>query len=141
MAIGDPSSLCVDGDDVVIQLREVELRMTTPQFVTFAEAVSEFLFRDFRGELDINDPNRCPEREHHELRELYRKILSGVVGGEFVPDALRWSIMSELVRRRIDPELWIDLKEQLRRAHEEIESKGSKGSKPRRTRTKSGGNP
>lgn len=129
--VSDPSSIQNEDLDVVIQLREVEIRMSFPQFVTFAEAVDRHLFccsRPNGWSVDINDPDHCPEREHHELRVVLRNLLDDALTASDhrgkkieVPEEVRFAIQSELLRRRIAPEEWVTLKGALSACNKKIE--------------------
>lgn len=123
----DPSTMFHDGGDVVIQLREVGVRMTFPQFVAMTDAAAEWLFRGCRGEKDLNDPNTCPGFEHDRLRKVVRTMLvDGVLLKAEVSEELQCAIRSELKRIVLfyddsNPFLdWKDTDEQLREAQATI---------------------
>ncbi len=139
--VSDPSSIHNDDNDVVCTFRETELRMTFSQFLGFVEAATEFVFRDLH-ETDINDPDRCPQREHHELRALLQLLMSGSaegVRGVVVPEELRLAVRHSLAAKRIDPENWRTLQEALHEQDKEIEELKDELAAPKKRRARKAG--
>jgi hypothetical protein len=101
----DPASIeSEDADEVTLQLREVELRMTFVQLLDLYEGIGAYLLRDVRS-LDLN-AERYPWQEHEKLRRIVREMLGGQIRDVEVPEAvrerLRWAIATE----SMFPEQW-----------------------------------
>jgi uncharacterized small protein (DUF1192 family) len=90
----DPSSICLDGDDVVLMLRETELRMSYMQFFELVDKCNSWIFDDMRGEKDLSgDDEQCSAAEHQRLREIVGEIVNdGAVGDVEVSDPLRQAV-------------------------------------------------
>lgn len=119
-ALPDPGLLSMEGDEVVMALRELELRMTFPQFISLQEAFSHWLFRDCTGEKDLNDKDHLPGEEHERLRKIFREIDGGQVRGVDVPKDLRWAIKARLSALKVDPDEWQGQQEELRIAEAKV---------------------
>lgn len=119
-ALSDPGALSMEGDEVVLQLRELEVRMTFGQFITLQEAFSHWLFRGCYGEKDLNDKDHIPGEEHERLRKLFREINGGQVRDVAVPDALRYAISARLNALKVDPVRWIVGRDELLAAETKV---------------------
>lgn len=118
----DPSSICLDGDDVVLQLREVEVRMTFPQFLALNEALAHWNFRGMYGEKDLNDPDHCPDREHYQLRKIVGEMVNeGCLGAVGVGDDLRNAMRHALSENCITFVKWRWQEDVIQTLNEEIE--------------------
>lgn len=132
-------SLCLDGDDVVLQLREVEVRMSTPQLVALAEAINHWLFRDMGGEKDLNDEDHCDAEEHQRLRKIFRAMLDDQALGKVpISDAFRWELQAALARNKIDADHWRSQAETILDLQNEVTSLRAQLGK-KRTRRKAAG--
>lgn len=102
-----PSSIFEDDDDVVIQLRECEVRMSFSHFIEFQEALNRFAFHDMRRIIDVGDEDHVPGAEHQHLRKLVQDLKSGdPFDGVDVPQALvdriRWRLSL-----KTNPDKWV----------------------------------
>jgi hypothetical protein len=118
----DPSSISMDGDEVVVMLRELELRMTFGQFFELTEAFNSWIFEGLRGEKDLVDPDSCAAEEHQRLREIVGEIVNdGKVGEHEVSDALRQAVRLSVSSRKIDMKKWHSQGEVIRSLKDETE--------------------
>lgn len=97
----DPCSVVEVDDDIVISLRETELRMTFMQFCDYREALNRYLFRSLYASAELEavaipDEDYYPAEEHETLRKLVTDLLGEAFDDVEVPDALR-----DRVRRRL----------------------------------------
>lgn len=119
--VSEPASLSMEGDEVVMQLREVELRMTLQQFIRLTEAQQRWLFRDMRGELDINDEEWCAELEHEKLRKIFRgMVVDGTIGCTQLPREVVEAMMLELNQIDVHVTEFVFLQNALMSARQEV---------------------
>ena len=115
-----PTSFDLEGDDVVFALREAEIRMTMGQVLSLHAALGRWIFRDFRGVVDPNDPDWCADFEHEKLRTILTEMVNGTIADREIPkpivDEIRW----ELARQRVPIETWRSKQEQVRELNDEI---------------------
>lgn len=121
MLLPDPSSIYNNDDDVIVQFRECELRMTFPQWCSFIETANAWNFRDGRGEpADLNSEDYCGAAEHESLRKIVKSMrYDGTLEDVVVPDALKWKLDAILTREGLSDDSWISLHEQIRALREE----------------------
>ncbi len=102
-ALPEPCSVGAEDDDVVISLRETELRMTFPQFCAYEQALSRYAFRLQRATggqalVDLSDEDYYPGAEHQALRRIVVDLLGEAFDGAEVPAALRDRIRWRLAK-------------------------------------------
>jgi len=126
----DPSTIWEDGNEVVVQLREVEIRMDFRQLIGLREAFGRWIFRGRRDAIDIEDPLYIEAQEHEKLRDIVRQMLDGEIGGVVddvgtvghveVPERLRKAVRWALAEHELEPEQWVSRELRLGRAESEV---------------------
>jgi hypothetical protein len=129
----DPGVLCNDGDDVVLQLREVEVRLTLQQLLTLHSAIGRWVFRDSRGEEGLQ-ADYCDALEHEKLRGILRAIDDGEIRGRRVPDDLRYAIRDAVTAACAeaggdDPQAPLRARRPRRRTGRAAEAEGAEGTR------------
>lgn len=111
----EPSAILMEDDEVVFELREVELRMTMGQFVGLVDAMNRWLFRDGRFDVDPNDENYCASAEHELLRKVVKSMaLDGCIGDVELDLRTRTALRTALSEDRIDAAAWRSQGEEIR---------------------------
>jgi hypothetical protein len=112
-----PASLHMEHDEVVVNLREVEWRMTFEQFLTLVEAMGAWLFRVNRGhhdDADIDeDPYPAAQEEHWSLRKIVTTMLGGQLGDVEVGEDVRRALRIALAGSQVTHARWVTLENHL----------------------------
>jgi hypothetical protein len=109
----DPCTICMEGEDITICMCGVDIRMTVPQLIAMTEAQTRWMFRDFHGHINANDPTWCAHMEHQKLRRIIKDLLNGLVAGHVVPEEIRGAVGYELARVDIQFNAWVEQRDAL----------------------------
>lgn len=118
----DPSTIHVEGDNVVLSLREVDVHLTLGQCFAFAEAFNKWSFRGLRGEVDLNRDS-YPVDELHRMREVVGRMINDghvfATGRPEVAGDVRAALRHALSEDNLIVEDWQDQQATIRGLQEE----------------------
>jgi len=119
-ALPDGAILSED-DEIVLRIREVEIRLGYPQLLSLQSAINRFVFHGLRGEQDLNQ-DELPDLEHEQLRLLIRQMIDhGKIGVTDLTQSQVDELRMELATSKVRPEKWRTMQQQLLDKEGEIE--------------------